>query len=239
MQNAATGTRSHFGMLLATLAVLLAGTGLLHYTGRYLPQSLFVGLTVLLLSQVLIGAVLSVPTRRRGSMLAIWVLVVAAIGGQILCSVVENLALRVVTQGLGLLCVGYVIVTVLGFLLRARRADSEAIFAAICVFLLMGIFWAMLYAAIGRLEPGAFSTSSGDAPGMGSGVGSMTSLYFSFVTLTTLGFGDVTPVTAAARMATVLQALTGQIYLVVLVARLVALNVAQAPPSDTDPDPGR
>ena len=234
MQNTATGTRSHFGMLLATLAVLLAGTGLLDYTGRYLPQSLFIGLTVVLLAQVLIGAVLSVPTRRRGSMLAIWVLVVAAIGGQALCSVVDNLALRVVAQGLGLLCVGYVIVIVLGFLLRARRADAETIYAAICVFLLMGILWATLYALIGRLEPGAFSTSTGDAPGMGSGVGSLTSLYFSFVTLTTLGYGDVTPVTAAARMTAALEALTGQVYLVVLVARLVGLNVAQAPPSDTE-----
>ena len=125
----------------------------------------------------------------------------------------------------------------LRFLIGARRADVDTIRAAVCVFLLMGLLWAMLYAAIGRLEPLAFSTSSGVPPGMGNAAGSSTAIYFSFVTLTTLGYGDITPVTAAARTAAVLEALTGQVYLVVLVARLVGLTVAQSVPSDTNSDP--
>ncbi len=239
METPVAPIRPRFGMLLVTLVVLLAGTGLLDYTGRYLNSTFLVGLTILLFAQALIVAVLSVPTRRRGSALAIRLLVATAIGGQLLSSMLDIPWLRVVSQGFGLLCVGYAIVVVLRYLMQCRDADAEAIYAAISVFLLMGVFWGMIYASIGRLEPGAFSTSSGDSPGMGIGVGSTTALYFSFVTLTTLGYGDVTPVTSAARMATALEALTGQVYLVVLVARLVGLNVAQSRPAKTDVDPGR
>jgi voltage-gated potassium channel len=229
-------SRARFGMLLITLAVLLGGTGLLDYTGRYLDRAIFVWMTDLLLAQVLIVAVLSVPTRRRGTALAIRLLVAAAIGAQVLAVLFDHSAMRVAAQAFGLLCVGGTIAVVLRFLMGARRADAEAIYAAVCVFLLMGVFWAMLYASIGRLEPLAFSTSSGDPPGMGNAAGSSTAIYFSFVTLTTLGYGDITPVTAAARTATALEALAGQVYLVVLVARLVGINVAQSMPTDRDPN---
>ncbi len=53
-------------------------------------------------------------------------------------------------------------------------------------------------------------------------------IYYSFVTMTTLGYGDIVPVNPAARMLSVLQALTGQLYLVVLVARLVGLHIAHS-----------
>lgn len=233
METPLESVQHRFGILLVTLALLLGGTGLLEYTGRYLPPGVFVGLTVLLFALVLIVAVLSVPTRTHRTTRAIRLLVAATIGGQILSSVVESEGLRVIAQVCGLLCVGYTIIIVLRFLLRARQANADTIYAALCVFLLMGVFWAMLYSWIGRIEPGAFSANTGVPPGMGRGVGSVTSLYYSFVTLTTLGFGDITPVTAAARIVTVMEALTGQVFLVVLVARLVGLNVAQAAPSET------
>ena len=94
------------------------------------------------------------------------------------------------------------------------------------------MFWSVVFTAIARLEPGAFIQGAGGAPPVGGGAGSMTSLYFSMVTLTTLGYGDVTPVTTAARMSAALEATLGQVFLVVLVARLVGMNVAQRMPQD-------
>ena len=107
-----------------------------------------------------------------------------------------------------------------------QRANIEAIAAALCAFLMLGLLWALIYSLIGHLEPDAFGDhdlrigSSGTEPGKG--------LYFSFVTLTTLGYGDISPKSSAARTFALLEAIIGQVFLVVLVARLVGLSIATA-----------
>jgi len=100
------------------------------------------------------------------------------------------------------------------FLVSGRRA-AHRIVAAIVVYLLIGVLWARLYEIAGLMIPGAFNIANGTA--------TITSyLYFSFVTLATIGYGDITPVHSVVRNLAVLEAITGQMYIAVLIAQLVA-----------------
>ncbi len=95
--------------------------------------------------------------------------------------------------------------------------DMNRINGAICIFLLLGIIWAYLYSIISLNHPGSFSGLTARSPNERSGE----LLYYSFVTLTTLGFGDIGPTTPITRVLTYMEAVVGQLYLAVLVAGLV------------------
>lgn len=112
---------------------------------------------------------------------------------------------------------------------RSSRVTLDTVLGSGCVYLLLGILWSHLYFGMLLLDPGAFSPPVG-SPGPGGLPGGL--FYFSFVTLTTLGYGDVVPVSPGARVMTTLEAITGQLFLVILVARLVALEVAHRPRPD-------
>ena len=103
---------------------------------------------------------------------------------------------------------------------RAGPVTMHRIEGAIAAYLLLGITWASAYHFMRLLDPGAFTGA-----GMGAGTGAASFMYFSFVTLTTVGYGDVTPVHEVARSLAILEALTGQLYPAILLARLVSLEV--------------
>ena len=112
--------------------------------------------------------------------------------------------------------------------LRPTRVDTDKIFAAICGFLLMGLFWANLYESIDQKVLGAFTGSDRIGDSLSINDRSLELIYFSFVTLTTLGYGDISPIHPFARSVATIQALTGQLYLAILVARLVALHIVHS-----------
>lgn len=97
------------------------------------------------------------------------------------------------------------------------RITGERIVAAICAYLLLGLLWAQAYQFVNSVY--------GQAIGGAFGGSTQEYVYFSFVTLTTLGYGDVLPVHPAARVLAFLEAVTGVLYLATLVARLVALHI--------------
>ncbi len=122
--------------------------------------------------------------------------------------------------------------TILSYVLKAKRVTFDTICAALCSYLLLGVIFATLYSLLEFLDPGAFLAGGevipeGD-PRAFYGTGAGQALYFSFTTLTTLGYGDLTGGTAVAKNLSVLEAIIGQIYLVVLVARLVGLEISQS-----------
>jgi len=93
---------------------------------------------------------------------------------------------------------------------------------AVCVFLLIGVIWAIAYTLLELLAPGSFAGQAAGPPaGWDSGW-----LYFSFVTLTTLGYGDILPVSGLARTLAYMEAVVGQFYVAVLVASLVSAYVS-------------
>ncbi len=115
-------------------------------------------------------------------------------------------------------------IIVIAFVLLAQvfqpgRVTHVRIQGAIAAYLLFGAGYAHAYHMVAVLQPGAFHNNAGLMSNVSDWV------YYSFVTLTTVGYGDITPVTPTARELSVGEALTGQLYLAVLVARLVAMEV--------------
>jgi len=104
------------------------------------------------------------------------------------------------------------------FLARGN-AIKHRIAAAIAVYLLLGLLWARLYELVKLIDPGAFKIAHDE--------GLSTLFYFSFVTLVTIGYGDVVPVSLVARNLAILEGLTGQLYLVILISSLVAERSAK------------
>ena len=109
--------------------------------------------------------------------------------------------------------------------LQHRRVTYETVLGALCTYVLVGLLFAFLYLAVNDLRGEPFFVQPG--PHSQSEY-----LYFSFVSLTTLGFGDLSPAVGLPQALTVLEALLGQIFLVTLVARLVTLWVRQAADDD-------
>jgi len=101
-----------------------------------------------------------------------------------------------------------------------EQVTSDTIAGSICVYLLIGIIWTLSYQAIYYFDHGAFNNVAQGSLTPGATVDLV---YYSFSTLTTLGYGDITPISKPARMFAVTEAMVGQIYLTVLVARLVGL----------------
>jgi hypothetical protein len=108
----------------------------------------------------------------------------------------------------------------------------DTICASLCAYLLLGVLWALVYSTVSAMDPGSFATgpasSDLDARLRFGDREMIYALYYSLVTMTTLGYGDIVPTSAPARMLAVVQAVTGQIYLAVLVARLVGVHIAQS-----------
>jgi hypothetical protein len=107
---------------------------------------------------------------------------------------------------------------VLALVVRRGPITARRIQGAIAVYLLLGFIWAEAYELVALWHPGAFTGSV-------HGSGSLPWTYYSFVTLTTMGYGDIMPVHPLARAIAVLEALTGQLYLAIMLARLVSLEL--------------
>ncbi len=122
-----------------------------------------------------------------------------------------------------MLLYGFMAVLILGHVFGAGRVDSDRLLGAVCVYFFIGLIWGDAYALIEHLQPGSFllpGPASDPFPAL---------LYFSYTTLTTLGYGDVVPLSPLTRMLAALEAVAGQLYVTVLVARLVGLHLAQSP----------
>jgi hypothetical protein len=136
---------------------------------------------------------------------------------------VVNLALGVVGSLCGAAFILFTIVQMLLFIYNQKEVTRDLIVGAALVYLLMALMWTFIFGAVEMLHPGSFSIP--EIQGIST---NRSFLYFSFVTITTLGYGDITPVTSLARSFCILEAVTGQLYLVVQVAWLVGVHVSQS-----------
>jgi hypothetical protein len=121
---------------------------------------------------------------------------------------------------------GYVGIALLRHVIRAREVDAEILFGAACVYLFFALVWGLLYELVETVQPG--SLAIGGRPLVAGEDFGTSIMYFSFVTLTTLGYGDIAPIGQFARVLAMLEAVLGQLFMVLLVARLVGVHTAQA-----------
>ncbi len=124
----------------------------------------------------------------------------------------------------------YLIVSILTEIFSKNVITTDLIYGSICVYLLIGVAWANVYAVLENISPGSFnfplSYLQANPSLNESETHSSLLLYYSFVTLATLGYGDITPVTPPAQSLAALESITGQFYLAVLVARLVGIYIS-------------
>jgi len=122
--------------------------------------------------------------------------------------------------------------TILGRVLTTSRVTADTISGGIAVYFLMALIFALLFSICETVAPGSFqlpdAVSLADRIHVTQGDGGIF-VYFSLITLTTLGYGDILPLTATARAIVGVESTIGQLYLTVLVARLVGLQVTSRP----------
>jgi voltage-gated potassium channel len=124
-------------------------------------------------------------------------------------------SLSAVTLGIWTLIGLFAAAAALRFAMRAARVDAEHLYAALSAYLLAGIYFGLLYWVLEQRSPGTFAATSHFSQS--------SAIYFSFVTLATLGYGDITPRGDIARGLAIVEGVGGQLFLAVLVARLVSL----------------
>jgi voltage-gated potassium channel len=185
-------------------------------TGSQAQRLVYLGLTLLVL---VAGIRLSwfVPRTRLATLvLAVPAIVAAALGASEAKSAFEAFLLAFTASFFILMTV-----RLLDKIVHDTLVTADTLYGAACIYLLIGITWALVYYVISRLEPGAFyvnATRSADLIG-----GWPSYVYFSFVTLSTVGYGDITPATQLVRSVVILQVITGVFYVAVLIGRLVDL----------------
>jgi hypothetical protein len=183
----------------------------------------------ILLSLVLIAAIYVNSVRR-------WLLIVGVlIGGSAIAATAAGQATGsepaiLIARSLGLALLGMTTLLMLNTLMHEERVSRDTIIGGICVYLLFGLCFAMAHLVAFSLDPGALlrdgmplEQAVGDASARSASI-----LYFSFVTLTTLGFGDIAPVGELTETLTIAEAIIGQLYVAIFIARLVGLYIAGA-----------
>jgi hypothetical protein len=181
----------------------------------------------LLLSLVLVAGVLAVADRKYVLVIAL-VLAIPAIAGRWVNHFRPELVPSPVFLVAGLILIAFVVGNLLRFVLRAPSVNTEVLCASISAYLMLGLMWTIAYWLVDQLTPGgafSFNTNAGTRSMNG-----FTGFYFSFITLSTVGYGDITPVSRIARWLAAMEAMTGLLYVAVLIARLVSLY--SAPKSD-------
>ncbi len=198
----------------------------------------FVGARILmhiLFSFVLCTAIYAVSQRRKILVIGITLLLPALVGTWS-GFVIESATLHLTAMGFTVLFLAFTGSLIVSDVFKEEEVTVDTISGAICVYLLIGLTWAQLYSAIEFFQPGSFTIDKflPDAPSWQPEYRTSLLLYYSFVTLTTLGYGDITPLTPPARAFSYVEAIIGQIFVAVLIARLVGLHIAHSTRKDSD-----
>ena len=201
-------------ILLATILTLIIGKPLLAgiFNYRFIPD--------VMLTIIFVAAIYAISRRRVDVYISLG-LAIPMFAGVWSSYWIENINLLMASQIFGVLFVAFTISRLTRYIFHEKEVTQEVIFAAVVVYLLMAITWAFLYLIQEFFRPGSISFPFDQS------LDFYNFLYFSCVTITTLGYGDVLPLTQQASALAILEAITGQMYLVVVVAWLVGMYVSR------------
>lgn len=223
--------QNRFAVLLCALTLLLLGAPLVSVFGPGTHPKLAALVILLLFVAVLLSAIFAVSKTRTTEIIALS-FAIPAVVLQGLQTWLARDGLAIAGHILGILFLSYAVLLILKFLFAARRVSSDMICASLCLYLLLGVAWSIVYSLLHYLDPTSFAFSfaeEGEIQIMRfGGERTIVAIYYSFVTMSTLGYGDIVPISSLARTCAALQAIVGQLYLVVLVARLVGLHISQS-----------
>lgn len=207
--------RRRFVILFVLLVSIILVTPLVQgFVGIHIIWNIFI-------TGILVAGVYAIGERRRqiyiASLLALPMMVSVWSGyfGESIYSVV------IVGNLCGVVFFAYAIVNILLFIYRQDEVTRDLIAGAAVVYLLMAMMWVFIYRVVEVAHPGSFAISTTQIHER------MHFLYFSLVTITTLGYGDIVPTTSLASSLATLEAIVGQLYLVTTVAWLVGVRVTQ------------
>jgi hypothetical protein len=205
--------RRRYAILFYTLLLTMAAAPLLaalDFTGDLIEFFLVANL---------LAAVL--PIGGRTSRRALLMLILILSSARLITAWFDHLAVSAMTLGLWTLIGLLAAANGLRFAMRAKEVDAEHLYGALSAYMLAGIFFGLSYWALEQVAPGTFAAAGGFSR--------VSALYFSFVTLATLGYGDIVPRTDLARGLAIVEGVGGQLFLAVLVARLVSLYGQRTP----------
>jgi voltage-gated potassium channel Kch len=225
------------GLFRFSVARFLAALVLLFVTAPFieaLPNGEW--LDTVLATVVMCMGVVAVGARRRTLIVAI-VLVLPAVVGKWVNHLWPGSFPLEAGYAARLVFLAFLVACLLVFILRAPRVNSEVLCAGISVYLLIGLLWALAYEMVAQHDPSAFAFSV--PPASPHVMARFNAFYFSFMTLTTVGYGDITPVSNVARMLAIMESMSGTLFVGVLIARLVSLYSAPGPveAADNQPNP--
>lgn len=211
--------RNRFIWLLATLLLLLVVSPLAAHFG--VGDILF----QLMLSLVLLASIFSI-TDHNVLQLAGTLMAAAAFIASVIFAYQATPGIGAVSAVLGFAWFGYTAGIILVHVMSTGRVTLNELAAATCTYLMLGLAGAYIFQLLVLLIPGALAPVA-DGVAAFDGTDLATFIYFSFTTLTTVGFGDIIPVAPIARAFANLEAVAGQIFLTVLIARLVGMHISQ------------
>ncbi len=177
----------------------------------------------LLFSLILISGVMVVAKSR---FIALLIVILAIVSFLVRWAeeFVPGTGLEILDTSLSLVFLGMLSVIVLFQVFREGPINMQRISGAVVIYLLIGLMWALAYKLVVLYLPGSFNFPNSPAEGQKPDI--MVRLeYFSYVTLTTVGYGDITAVNPIARTLAMLEALIGQLFPVILIARLVSMEL--------------
>jgi hypothetical protein len=205
-------------LLVAILGLIILGPALQHLRGGHL-LSLIAGFALPL------AAIYSVSDSPRHMRVALVLFFPSAVANVVL-QANDAPILRWMSLVFPFLFYGYATWVVGLAVFRSRRVTLDTLAGAACVYMLFGILFWKIYTAVTWIEPASFSANGSAIAD--SALYHVNLLYFSFITLTTLGSGEIAPTTVLARSLTIVEAVLGTLYMAIVIARLVGLYIVEA-----------